>query len=146
MDDRPTIMLVHGAWHGSWCWDSVRAALQTLAGIGRRTGRPTVAVLGEMRELGEASAAEHAAVAATAQELGISRVYVVGEGARAIYDAFDEANDTAVFCPSVHEGAQAVRNNVDGTEVVLVKASRAAGLERIADALLAGDDIEEADL
>ncbi|MDQ1477184.1 MAG: hypothetical protein QOE62_2413 [Actinomycetota bacterium] len=27
MGDRPTIMLVHGAWHGSWCWNAVRKAL-----------------------------------------------------------------------------------------------------------------------
>ena len=26
-DARPTIMLVHGAWHGSWCWAPVRKAL-----------------------------------------------------------------------------------------------------------------------
>ncbi|MEU2514257.1 alpha/beta fold hydrolase [Streptomyces syringium] len=25
--DRPTFLLVHGAWHGAWCWDSLRAAL-----------------------------------------------------------------------------------------------------------------------
>ncbi|MFV8126978.1 alpha/beta fold hydrolase [Streptomyces syringium] len=25
--DRPSFLLVHGAWHGAWCWDSVRAAL-----------------------------------------------------------------------------------------------------------------------
>ncbi|MFI2609516.1 alpha/beta fold hydrolase [Kitasatospora sp. NPDC018619] len=25
--DRPDFLLVHGAWHGSWCWDPVRAAL-----------------------------------------------------------------------------------------------------------------------
>lgn len=25
--DRPTLLLVHGAWHGSWCWDTLRAAL-----------------------------------------------------------------------------------------------------------------------
>ncbi|AZQ74761.1 MULTISPECIES: alpha/beta fold hydrolase [Streptomyces] len=25
--DRPTFLLVHGAWHGAWCWDPVRAAL-----------------------------------------------------------------------------------------------------------------------
>lgn len=23
----PTMLLVHGAWHGSWCWDRLRAAL-----------------------------------------------------------------------------------------------------------------------
>ncbi|MGG7570108.1 alpha/beta fold hydrolase [Streptomyces sirii] len=25
--DRPTFLLVHGGWHGAWCWDPVRAAL-----------------------------------------------------------------------------------------------------------------------
>ncbi|MBD0670738.1 alpha/beta fold hydrolase [Streptomyces sp. CBMA156] len=25
--DRPAFLLVHGAWHGAWCWDAVRAAL-----------------------------------------------------------------------------------------------------------------------
>ncbi|WP_370417005.1 alpha/beta fold hydrolase [Streptomyces sp. QH1-20] len=25
--DRPTFLLVHGAWHGAWCWDHLRAAL-----------------------------------------------------------------------------------------------------------------------
>lgn len=24
---RPTLLLVHGAWHGGWCWDKLRAAL-----------------------------------------------------------------------------------------------------------------------
>ncbi len=112
--------------------DSVRAALETLGEIGRRTGRPTYAVLGEMRELGEAGPAEHAAVARTARALGISRLVVVGEGARAIH----EADDTTWYFDSVHTAADGVRNNVDGTAVVLVKASRAAGLERVADALL----------
>jgi hypothetical protein len=27
MSERPTIMLVHGAWHGSWCWDALRPSL-----------------------------------------------------------------------------------------------------------------------
>jgi pimeloyl-ACP methyl ester carboxylesterase len=26
---RPTIVLIHGAWHGPWCWDKLRIALQT---------------------------------------------------------------------------------------------------------------------
>jgi UDP-N-acetylmuramoyl-tripeptide--D-alanyl-D-alanine ligase len=113
--------------------DSMRAALETLAGIGRRTGRRTVAVLGEMRELGAASAAEHRAVGTLAGELGIDRVIVVGEGARPI----TETARAASFYASLAEAGDAVRNNVEGAEVVLVKASRAAGLERLAAALLA---------
>ena len=113
---------------------SMRAALETLAGIGRRTGRPTVAVLGEMRELGESSDAEHRAVGALTAELGIDRVVVVGDGARSIAETARGAS----FYPSVPQAADAMRDNVGGADVVLVKASRAAGLERLAAALLTG--------
>lgn len=120
--------------------DSMAAGLRTLAEIGRRTGRPTVAVLGEMRELGAASDSEHRAIARLAIELGIGRVYAVGAAARTLA----EADDTVVFLDTVHDAARAVRNNVDGSYVVLVKASRAAGLERVADALLKTDEPKEA--
>jgi UDP-N-acetylmuramoyl-tripeptide--D-alanyl-D-alanine ligase len=116
--------------------DSMRAALETLAGIGRGTGRRTVAILGEMRELGDASAAEHRALGLLAGELGIDAVFVVGEGARPIADAVHAAS----FYASMAEARDQVRNNVSGADVVLVKASRAAGLERLAAALLAETD------
>lgn len=112
--------------------DSMRAALETLAAIGRRTGRRTVAVLGEMRELGASSDEEHREVGRVTARLGIDEVVVVGEGARRIADTARAAS----FCASVSDAAEAVRNNVGGGEVVLVKASRAVGLERLAAALL----------
>lgn len=121
--------------------DSMAAALRTLAEIGRRTGRRTFAVLGEMRELGETSAAEHAAIGRLAQELGIDRVFVVGAGARALSDE----DQTAQFYESVDEVIDGVRKNVVGTEVVLVKASRAAGLEKVAEALMEHDVEREAE-
>jgi UDP-N-acetylmuramoyl-tripeptide--D-alanyl-D-alanine ligase len=120
--------------------DSMRAALETLAAIGRSAGRTTVAVLGEMRELGETSEAEHHTVGATARDLGIDRLLLVGEGARAI----GAAHPDAVWFPTVEELIGAVRDNVVGTEVVLVKASRAAALERVAEALFADGAGEEA--
>jgi UDP-N-acetylmuramoyl-tripeptide--D-alanyl-D-alanine ligase len=111
--------------------DSMRAALETLAGIGRRTGRRTVAVLGEMRELGETSVEAHRAVGRLVRDLGIDELVVVGEGARALLD-----EESGSFHGSVAEAVAAVRNNVRGSEVVLVKASRAAGLEHVAQGLL----------
>jgi UDP-N-acetylmuramoyl-tripeptide--D-alanyl-D-alanine ligase len=111
--------------------DSMRAALDTLAEIGRRTGRRTVAVLGEMRELGDSSAEEHRALGAVTADLGIDQVVVVGDGARAI----TETARAASFYASVAEAAAAVRDNVGGADVVLVKASRAAGLEQVATSL-----------
>jgi UDP-N-acetylmuramoyl-tripeptide--D-alanyl-D-alanine ligase len=116
--------------------DSMASALETLAGIGRRTGRRTVAVLGEMRELGEASDAEHRALGELATRLGIDRIVVVGEGARPIA----EAANAASFYASVAEARDFVRENVRATDVVLVKASRAAGLEHLATALLADSE------
>ena len=112
--------------------DSMRAALETLAGIGERSGRHTVAVLGEMRELGASSEEEHRALGRLARELGIDQLFVVGAGARAICDT----DQTAVYVESVDDAVELVGNNVVGTDIVLVKASRAAGLERVADALL----------
>jgi UDP-N-acetylmuramoyl-tripeptide--D-alanyl-D-alanine ligase len=119
--------------------DSMRVALETLAGIGRRTGRPTVAVLGEMRELGDTSADEHRRLGSLAGELGIGRVVVVGGGARSI----TETARAASFYASVAEASDAVRDTVHADEVVLVKASRAAGLERVAAALLDETQTEE---
>jgi UDP-N-acetylmuramoyl-tripeptide--D-alanyl-D-alanine ligase len=116
--------------------DSMRAALETLAGIGRRTGRRTVAILGEMRELGDASADEHRALGRLTVELGIDRVIVVGDGARPI----TESARAASFYASLAEAGDAVRDNVGGAEVVLVKASRAAGLEQLAAVLVPADD------
>ncbi len=112
--------------------ESMAAGLETLAGIGARTGRRTIAVLGEMRELGETGAAEHRAVGRRAADLGIDRLVVVGEGARAM----GETNDTSVLVEGVAEAVAWLRENVRGSDVVLVKASRAAGLERVARALL----------
>ncbi|RNM15958.1 UDP-N-acetylmuramoyl-tripeptide--D-alanyl-D-alanine ligase [Nocardioides pocheonensis] len=122
---------------------SMRAALETLSGIGRRTGRRTVAVLGEMRELGAASAEEHRALGRLVRDLEIDRLVVVGEGAREI----TSGNESAQFHGSVPEALAAVRKNVRGSEVVLVKASRAAGLEQVAQGLLtdSGDNSEEGD-
>ena len=48
-----------------------------------------------------------------------------------------EAVPGAAHVASVDDAAALVRENVDGTTVVLVKASRASRLERVAQALLA---------
>jgi UDP-N-acetylmuramoyl-tripeptide--D-alanyl-D-alanine ligase len=88
-----------------------------------------------MRELGETSVQEHRAVGQLARDLGIDEVVVVGEDARPLGDA----HPRAVWFPSVEEAIAAVRRTVVGSDVVLVKASRAAALERVAEALLDTD-------
>jgi UDP-N-acetylmuramoyl-tripeptide--D-alanyl-D-alanine ligase len=117
--------------------DSMRAALKTLAAIGGGRRR-TVAVLGEMLELGESSREEHDALGRLAVRLDVSRLVVVGEGARHIHlGASLEGSwaDESVFVPDVDAAVRLLREDLGPGDVVLVKASRAAGLEHVAAAL-----------
>ena len=103
---------------------SMRAALVDLA---ERAGdRRRVAILGEMAELGDASARYHAEMRSLLDELGIEVVVGVGEGARPYLDGADEpllVPDAAAF-PDI---ARVLRPG----DAILVKASRAIGLEGI---------------
>ncbi len=123
--------------------DSMRAALKTLADFGRRrgTGR-TVAVLGEMRELGASSQEEHDAVGRLAVRLDVSQLVVVGEEAKPIHlgaSLEGSWNEESVHVPDVDAAVAFLRGALRPGDIVLVKASRAAGLERVAAALTAGD-------
>jgi UDP-N-acetylmuramoyl-tripeptide--D-alanyl-D-alanine ligase len=119
--------------------DSVRAALQTLAAVA--TGnRRTWAVLGEMRELGPRSADEHAAIGRLAMRLGVDRLIAVGEGARPVHlGATEERRDgtRTTYVPDTAAAVDVLRRQVEPGDIVLVKASRAAGLEVVAERLLA---------
>ncbi len=103
---------------------SMRAALLDLDE--RAAGRRRVAVLGEMAELGKESARYHAEIAALLRELGIELVVAVGEQAQAYLDG---APDGAAVADA--GGFAEVLDLLRPGDVVLVKASRAVGLEGI---------------
>lgn len=121
---------------------SMTAALETVAGIGERSGRRTVAVLGEMLELGDEERSAHLGIGEVAGRLGIDVLVAVGdvagqilEGARGV-----AAAGLLVSVPGRDEALTWVRNNVTASDVVLVKASRGAALEKIAEGLLSPTD------
>jgi UDP-N-acetylmuramoyl-tripeptide--D-alanyl-D-alanine ligase len=119
--------------------DSMRAALSALVAIAGE--RRTWAVLGEMRELGESSASEHEGVGRLVADMNISRLVVVGDGARAAHTGALGARSWAeepVFVPDTDAATELLAKELRPEDVVLVKASRAAGLERVAAALLGG--------
>jgi len=121
----------------------MRAALETLARMGQRSGRRTVAVLGAMLELGPSSEEEHRAVGVLAHELGIDQVVVVGAGADGIREALVAArgeDGTTRQVDTVERAGEWLRENVPGPDVVLVKASRGGRLERVADMLIGGEE------
>jgi UDP-N-acetylmuramoyl-tripeptide--D-alanyl-D-alanine ligase len=120
--------------------DSMRVALKSLAEIGRgRPGARTVAVLGEMRELGDAAREEHDTVGRLAVRLDIHQLVVVGDAARPIHlGACLEGSwgGESVFVDDNDQALAWLREHLDRGDVVLLKASRAAALERVAAALL----------
>jgi UDP-N-acetylmuramoyl-tripeptide--D-alanyl-D-alanine ligase len=117
--------------------ESMRAALKALTTIGK--DRRTWAVLGEMKELGDAAAAEHDALGRFAVRQDVSRIVAVGPGAEAVQrGAADEGSggDEAAWVPDADAALDLLRGQVEPGDVILVKASRAAGLERLAEALV----------
>ncbi|QYJ04739.1 UDP-N-acetylmuramoyl-tripeptide--D-alanyl-D-alanine ligase [Nocardioides panacisoli] len=123
--------------------ESMRAALEALVAVGARRGRRTVAVLGEMRELGAEHESGHRAVGAAAVELGVDVVLAVGAGGAGIVAGFREArgDTTAVEVAGTDDALEWLRHNAGAGDVVLVKASRGVALERVADGLV--DDTGE---
>jgi UDP-N-acetylmuramoyl-tripeptide--D-alanyl-D-alanine ligase len=102
---------------------SMRAALEYL--LERADGRRTVAVLGDMAELGVDAPRFHEEIALAAAD--VDMVVGVGELAR-LYGA-DE------WAPTATAAIPVVRALVQPGDAVLVKGSRAVGLEAVADAL-----------
>lgn len=135
--------------------DSMRAGLQALAWIahgGEERARPrrSWAVLGEMAELGDDAITEHDRIGRLAVRLDVSRLVVVGMGrsmSAMHHGAVMEGSWGSETGPGADRGAVNVadgdaalallRAELQPGDVVLVKASNAAGLGGLADALAA---------
>ncbi|KJY45438.1 MULTISPECIES: UDP-N-acetylmuramoyl-tripeptide--D-alanyl-D-alanine ligase [unclassified Streptomyces] len=125
--------------------ESMRAALRALAAMGgtaRANGGRTWAVLGPMAELGDASLAEHDAVGRLAVRLNVSKLVAVGgrEASWLQLGAYNEGSwgEESVVVSDAQAAIDLLRSELRPGDVVLVKASRSVGLERVALALLAG--------
>ncbi|MFJ2777839.1 MULTISPECIES: UDP-N-acetylmuramoyl-tripeptide--D-alanyl-D-alanine ligase [unclassified Kitasatospora] len=123
--------------------DSMRAALRALVSMGGRgpERRRTWAVLGEMRELGEESLAEHDAIGRLAVRLDVTKLVAVGgrEAACMELGARNEGSwgEESVLVSDADAAVELLRSQLRPGDVVLVKASRSVGLEKVAETLLA---------
>jgi len=108
---------------------SMRAALAYL--VERAGERRRVAILGDMAELGRTAAAYHREIGEAAAELRLDEVLAVGDLAR----GYLEGGVTGRWVPNVHEAVRRLDEVVRPGDAVLVKASRAVGLEAVAAAL-----------
>ncbi len=96
--------------------------------------RPIWAVLGAMAELGDATEGEHRRTGRLVRSLGFAGLIAVGDRAAGIAAG---AGALGRRVSSMDEAADAVRVSVPDGAVVVVKASRSAGLERLVDQLAA---------
>jgi UDP-N-acetylmuramoyl-tripeptide--D-alanyl-D-alanine ligase len=129
--------------------DSVRAGLKALAWMAKSGAadgghrRRSWAVLGEMAELGDDAIAEHDSIGRLVVRLDVSRLVVVGTG-RAMsamhHGAVMEGSwgSESTMVADADAALELLRTELGEGGVVLVKASKVAGLAKLADAL-AGD-------
>ena len=121
--------------------ESMIASLEVLRELSRKTDGRSVAVLGDMLELGAQSCAMHQRVGAKVAALGIDLLITLGErgrkiavgaqrmGMQAVYslDAPNESNRRQI--------AEVLRGRLNAGDVVLFKASRGIGAEQIIEEL-----------
>lgn len=115
---------------------SSRAALSALSGL-VPNGRKIV-VFGEMLELGEQSEALHRALGAEVAESGIDLLVTVGERAAVIAEGAEASGLPALAITRAEDLGDALERlveTVDSGDLVLVKASRSVGLDRLVDRL-----------
>jgi UDP-N-acetylmuramoyl-tripeptide--D-alanyl-D-alanine ligase len=118
---------------------SMAAGLRALVQMGR--GHRTWAVLGPMAELGALADEAHRETGALVASLGVDRLLAVGTGAALIVQGavtadLDPARTSLVA--DVDAAVTLLRAELEPGDVVLVKASRSAGLERVAAGLVEG--------
>lgn len=117
--------------------DSMKAALRTLAVMAGRTRR-SVAVLGEMRELGDGARAAHDEIGRLVVRLNIKQLVVVGDGAYHIHEgAMQEGSwgSESIFVPDLDAARAMLDESLEPGDVVLVKSSLGSGLWELGDHL-----------
>ncbi|MBD8539511.1 UDP-N-acetylmuramoyl-tripeptide--D-alanyl-D-alanine ligase [Frigoribacterium sp. CFBP 8751] len=129
------VTVVNDAYNASP--DSVAAALKTLAQITGPDHR-SVAVLGEMAELGEYARDEHDRVGRLVVRLNVGQLVVVGHEARHIHMAAGlegSWDGESVLVDTIDEAYDFLRGTLRAGDVVLVKSSKSAGLRLLGDRL-----------
>jgi UDP-N-acetylmuramoyl-tripeptide--D-alanyl-D-alanine ligase len=128
------IVIVNDAYNANP--ESMAAALKAARWMAK--GERLVAVLGHMAELGPVEFEEHERLGQLVVRIGVERLITVGERARTIARASIREGQLPEDVASYEDPSEAaadVRAWVRPGDVVLVKGSRVAGLERVAEAL-----------
>jgi UDP-N-acetylmuramoyl-tripeptide--D-alanyl-D-alanine ligase len=121
---------------------SMRSSLDYLASVGTRT----VAIIGDMAELGESSREYHREIGRRVAELGIDCLFAIGRDANGYIEGAREAGGCRECCYHFEDLDQAlaeVPDLVRTGDVALVKASRFMKLEALSNTLAGSDSLPE---
>lgn len=130
------VTIINDAYNASP--DSTKAALQTLAQLGR-SGNRTIAILGEMAELGSFAREQHDAIGRIVVRLNIDQLIVVGQAAKLIHMGAEQEGSwggESKFFESIDEAFEYVRGMLRAGDLVLVKSSKSANLRHLGDNLM----------
>jgi len=117
------LMVINDAYNANP--ESTAAALRTLALLAQERGGVTWAFLGKMQELGESSAAEHAAIGRLAHDLGVDHLITVGAPEYLADHSYGVKSEAAELVEHFSRG-----------DVVLIKASRSERFEELAEMII----------
>lgn len=119
--------------------DSIKASLATLNDIKSR-GKRTIAIIGEMLELGKYSEEAHKYIGTIISKLEIDYLITVGEYAKYIGETANKINWQ--HFQNAKEASLFMLNEIDKDDVILLQASRGIGLDFAVDVLEAGKMID----
>jgi UDP-N-acetylmuramoyl-tripeptide--D-alanyl-D-alanine ligase len=125
LHELPGLLIINDAYNANP--ESMEAALFSLRLFAQERGGSAWAFLGKMHELGESSSQAHQKIGTLARDLGVDHLVAIGA---------TEYGSTLNF--ENWEASLEMLNEMAPGDVVLVKASRAEGLEKLADALIKG--------
>jgi UDP-N-acetylmuramoyl-tripeptide--D-alanyl-D-alanine ligase len=135
--ERPDgVVIINDAYNASP--DSMSAALKTLAQLTRGDEHRSIAVLGEMAELGDYADEEHDRIGRLVVRLNVQQLIVVGHNARHIHNAAGlegSWDGESVLVETAEEAYALLRDRMREGDVVLVKSSKSAGLRLLGDRL-----------
>ncbi|MFC1641788.1 UDP-N-acetylmuramoyl-tripeptide--D-alanyl-D-alanine ligase [Myxococcota bacterium] len=110
---------------------SVRSSISTARELAERRGARLVLVLGEMRELGRHSVPEHSQLGSELGQSGAGLLVAMGGDARHLADAAQSAGLQVHFVSDAASALARLKAELRPRDVVLVKASRGVGAERV---------------
>ncbi|MFM8620426.1 MAG: UDP-N-acetylmuramoyl-tripeptide--D-alanyl-D-alanine ligase [Candidatus Nanopelagicaceae bacterium] len=129
LHELPGLLIINDAYNAAP--ESMEAALFSLRLFAQERGGAAWAFLGKMHELGESSNQAHEKIGTLARDLGVDHLVAINAkeyGAALNYEKWEDALE--------------LRNEFAPGDVVLVKASRVEGLERLAQALIESWDVK----